>query len=87
MFDTEKAIIEQEINKILTKNRINPLPLVWVWIPSAVKWGLATSFFKIASANLHYQEGMPVSKRAEEISNLVVKRTYTSKRICQMRSC
>jgi arginyl-tRNA synthetase len=71
MFETEKAVIEREVIEILTKYGIIPLPLNWVWIPFSGQWGLATSFFKIASENLQYKHEIPVAKRSEEIANLV----------------
>jgi arginyl-tRNA synthetase len=71
MFDTEKVVIEREVIEILSKNGINSIPLTWVWIPFSGQWGLATSFFKIASENLQYKHEIPVAKRAEEIANLV----------------
>lgn len=71
MFETEKAIIENEILNILTSNGIEISDINWSWIPFSGQWGLSTSFFKTASANTQFKPDLPVSKRAEEIAQLI----------------
>ena len=73
MFDKEKALVEEKILDILTKNGIAASALIWSWIPFSGHWGLATSFFKIASENAQYKSDLPVPKRAEEITDLIQK--------------
>ena len=70
MFNKEKALVEEKILEILTKNGITSSPLSWSWIPFSGHWGLATSFFKTASENSQFKPDIPVQKRAEEIANL-----------------
>ena len=71
MFNKEKALVEEKILEILTKNGITSSPLSWSWIPFSGHWGLATSFFKTASENSQFKPDIPVQKRAEEIANLI----------------
>ena len=71
MFNKEKALVEEKILEILTKNGIISSPLSWSWIPFSGHWGLATSFFKTASDNSQFKPDIPVQKRAEEIANLI----------------
>lgn len=71
MFNKEKALVEEKILEILTKNGITSTLLSWSWIPFSGHWGLATSFFRTASDNSQFKPDIPVQKRAEEIANLV----------------
>jgi len=75
MFEVEQQLIENQIVKILENNGLKKCSLIWSWIPFSGHWGIATSFFKIASENKNYLPGLDVKKRAGEIADLVKKYT------------
>lgn len=74
MFELERKSIEISIQTICEHNSIPYLPLRWAPIPFSGEWGLAVSFFQIASveAKSGSSEGKPIPQRAAEIAQLAL---------------
>lgn len=70
MFEREKKALEEQL---LAYCRAHELPkleeIAWSQIPFSGEWGLSTSFFKLAAAELRQSLGkVPVPQRAAEIA-------------------
>ena len=78
MFEKERAFIEAGINEILKREGIQAEPLNWSWIPFSGHWGIATSFFKLASNSKDFQPELDVKKRAAVLADLVQQRLALS---------
>jgi len=75
MFEFERSSIESSIQSFCAQNAIPYLPLRWAPIPFSGEWGLAVSFFQIASAEIKAgaSSGKPVPQRAAELAELALK--------------
>ncbi|MBN2258822.1 MAG: arginine--tRNA ligase [Anaerolineaceae bacterium] len=72
MFEDTKKEIAQRINTICRELDLPELKVQWAWIPFAGQWGIATSFFKLASEDIkHRGTKKPVPQYADEIAHLV----------------
>lgn len=78
MFEKERAFIEAGINEILKREGIQAEPLNWSWIPFSGHWGIATSFFKLASNSKDFHPELDVKKRATVLADLVQQRLALS---------
>lgn len=70
MFDLEQKTIESAIISFCGSNAIPFVPLRWAPIPFSGEWGLAVSFFQIASAEskTEHRSSLPVPQRASQIA-------------------
>jgi arginyl-tRNA synthetase len=71
MFEAERSSIEAKIKAILEKEGIRVDSFNWSWIPFSGHWGIATSFFKLASGNPVFKPEMDVRMRAAAMADLV----------------
>ena len=49
MFESEQKSLAEQINKYLKDNNLPDMNVQWSWIPFSGNWGIATSFFQLAS--------------------------------------
>ena len=49
MFESEQKSLAEQINKYLKENNLPDMNVQWSWIPFSGNWGIATSFFQLAS--------------------------------------
>ncbi len=70
MFELEQSIIEKEIQAILKANNLPDMEVRWSFIPFNGQWGIATSFFQLASKSFGSEKGN-VAQRAKEIAEKV----------------
>ena len=49
MFESEQKSLAEQINKYLKDNNLPDMNVLWSWIPFSGNWGIATSFFQLAS--------------------------------------
>ena len=73
MFEAERSSIDAKIEAILKKEGISVDSFNWSWIPFSGHWGIATSFFKLASDNPSFKPELDVRLRAAAIADLVKK--------------
>ncbi|MCX6055776.1 MAG: arginine--tRNA ligase [Chloroflexi bacterium] len=73
MFEIEQASIEEKINQYLRDSNLPEMEIRWVWIPFNGQWGIATSFFQLASKSFGIEKGN-VAARADEIARGVASR-------------
>ena len=73
MFSTEQEAVTREIQAFLDEREIpGGDELDWSPIPFTGEWGIATSFFKAAAAEVKDKKlSIPVPHRAQEIANEV----------------
>lgn len=71
MFEKEQEFLEQKIKAILEIEGIDQDTFAWSWIPFSGHWGIATSFFKLASENAQFLPESDVKKRAVAIAELI----------------
>ncbi|MBM3136922.1 MAG: arginine--tRNA ligase, partial [Chloroflexi bacterium] len=71
MFESERLIIETKIKDILKKVGIYAESFNWSWIPFSGHWGIATSFFKLASGHPKFLPELDVRQRAAAMADLV----------------
>ncbi len=78
MFELEKQDIARRITDICTELGLPEPKVQWAWIPFAGHWGIATSFFQLASEDVK-RSGVkiPVPQRADEIAHLVAEKLGT----------
>lgn len=69
MFESEQKSLAEQINKYLKENNLPDMDVVWSWIPFSGNWGIATSFFQLASRDAK-EKGvkMNVPAHAQEIA-------------------
>lgn len=72
MFETEQKAVEEKILAACARLGL-PEPVVdWKWIPFSGQWGISTSFFQLAAAELREKGvGGNVGQRAQEIAGLM----------------
>ncbi len=69
MFENEQHQIEEKILAYCKTHHLPDLPIQWSWIPFSGHWGMATSFFQLASAEAKTSgKSVNVSQRAQEIA-------------------
>jgi arginyl-tRNA synthetase len=73
MFETERSSIDAKIKTILEKEGIRVDSFIWSWIPFSGHWGIATSFFKLASSNPVFKPELDVRLRAAAMADIVKK--------------
>lgn len=73
MFEAERSSIDAKIKTILVKEGIKVDSFNWSWIPFSGHWGIATSFFKLASRNSGFKPELDVRQRATAVADLVKK--------------
>jgi len=73
MFEAERSSIDAKIEAILKKEGISVDSFNWSWIPFSGHWGIATSFFKLASDNPSFKPELDVRLRAAAMADLVKK--------------
>jgi arginyl-tRNA synthetase len=73
MFEAERSSIDAKIKTILEKEGIRVDSFIWSWIPFSGHWGIATSFFKLASSNPVFKPELDVRLRAAAMADLVKK--------------
>ncbi len=78
MFELEKQDIARCITDICAELGLPEPKVQWAWIPFAGHWGIATSFFQLASEDVK-RSGVkiPVQQRADEIAHLVAEKLGT----------
>ncbi len=69
MFESEQKSLAEQINKYLKDNNLPDMNVQWSWIPFSGNWGIATSFFQLASRDAK-EKGvkMNVPAHAQEIA-------------------
>jgi arginyl-tRNA synthetase len=68
MFETEQKQVEQKILAFCKENDLPEPKLAWGWIPFNGHWGIATSFFQLASQEGRSGKKINVSQRAVELA-------------------
>ena len=69
MFETEQKLIEKQIQAYLKENGLPEAAIQWTWIPFSGNWGMATSFFQLASQDAKAKGvKMNVAAHAQEIA-------------------
>ncbi len=69
MFETEQKQIEKQIQAYLKENDLPEAAIQWAWIPFSGNWGIATSFFQLASQDAKAKGvKMNVAAHAQEIA-------------------
>lgn len=73
MFQAEQQCLEAQIRAHCTAQGIPYLPLEWKPIPFKGEWGMSTSFFAIAAADVRATpaRALPVPQRAQQIAEEV----------------
>ena len=71
MYDEERRIIEAQIQAELRARGLPELPLTWSWIPFSGKWGISTSVFAVAAAEIKARGGGNPRQRAEEMAQML----------------
>jgi arginyl-tRNA synthetase len=72
MFEDEKHKIAQRITSICGELGLPEPKIQWSWIPFAGHWGIATSFFQLASEDVKRSGAKtPVPQRADEIARQI----------------
>jgi arginyl-tRNA synthetase len=78
MFELERQDIARQITGICEELGLPEPRVQWAWIPFAGHWGIATSFFQLASEDVKRSGGKtPVPQRADEIAHLVAEKLGT----------
>ncbi len=73
MFEAERSSIDTKIKAIFEKEGVSVDSFNWSWIPFSGHWGIATSFFKLASSNPSFKPELDVRLRAAAMADLVKK--------------
>ena len=69
MFEIEQNLIEKQIQAYLKENGLPEAAIQWAWIPFSGNWGMATSFFQLASQDAKAKGvKMNVAAHAQEIA-------------------
>ena len=69
MFETEQKMIAEQIGAFLKENGLPEMNVQWTWIPFSGNWGMATSFFQLASMDAKAKGvKMNVAAHAQEIA-------------------
>ena len=69
MFENEQKLIEKQIQAYLKENGLPGAVIQWAWIPFSGNWGMATSFFQLASQDAKAKGvKMNVAAHAQEIA-------------------
>ena len=69
MFENEQKLIEKQIQAYLKENGLPEAVIQWAWIPFSGNWGMATSFFQLASQDAKVKGvKMNVAAHAQEIA-------------------
>jgi len=68
MFEKEQQKIEQKITAFCQSHDLPLIPLRWTYIPFSGEWGLATSFFELASLEARQGKKINVTARAAELA-------------------
>lgn len=69
MFEKEQKEINRQISAYLEKNDLPVRELQWTWVPFSGNWGIATSFFQLASEDAKAKGvKMNVPAHAQEIA-------------------
>ena len=73
MFEVEQQAIEAKIQAYCAQNTIPATELKWAPIPFSGEWGMAVSFFQMASneAKAGLGKGVPVPQRAAQLAEAV----------------
>lgn len=71
MFQAEQKKIEIKILTILKTLDVSPIKLIWKPIPFNGEWGISTSFFSTAAAEMQKGHKTSVPQRAQEIAEIV----------------
>jgi arginyl-tRNA synthetase len=75
MFEDEKHKIAQRITSICGELGLPEPKIQWSWIPFAGHWGIATSFFQLASEDVKRSGAKtPVPQRADEIARQIAEK-------------
>jgi arginyl-tRNA synthetase len=67
MFDQELNLLAEKIQQFLKSKNFPVTEIRWTWIPFNGEWGIATSFFQLASKSFAGEKGN-VGQRANEIA-------------------
>jgi arginyl-tRNA synthetase len=67
MFDQELNLLAEKIQQFLKSKNFPVTEIRWAWIPFNGEWGIATSFFQLASKSFAGEKGN-VGQRANEIA-------------------
>lgn len=67
MFEVEQLTIEKLIHQYYRQHDLPEMEIKWSWIPFNGQWGIATSFFQVASKSFGDSKGN-VAQRAKEIA-------------------
>lgn len=69
MFESEQKSLAEQIKNYLKENNLPDMDVQWSWIPFSGNWGIATSFFQLASRDAR-EKGvkMNVPAHAQEIA-------------------
>ena len=72
MFESEQKSLAEQINTYLKENNLPDMNVQWSWIPFSGNWGIATSFFQLASRDAK-EKGvkMNVPAHAQEIAQAI----------------
>jgi arginyl-tRNA synthetase len=68
MFQPEQQTIEAKIKAYCEANGIQLAPLEWKPLPFSGEWGISTSFFAAAAAEVRLEKKVVVAQRAQEIA-------------------
>jgi len=72
MFEAEQSQVEAKIQAFCAQNGLPEPILKWTWVPFSGQWGISTSFFQLAAAEVR-QKGVKidVQQRAAELAQQV----------------
>ncbi|PKO15401.1 MAG: arginine--tRNA ligase [Chloroflexi bacterium HGW-Chloroflexi-10] len=69
MFDLEREQVEEKIQAFCQKNELPEIQLQWSWIPFSGHWGISTSLFALAAAEVRQKQlKINVPQRASELA-------------------
>jgi len=69
MFEIERQNVEETIKKFCVNEKLPEVQLQWNWIPFSGHWGISTSLFALAAAEVRENKlKLPVPQRAAELA-------------------